>query len=613
MLRRHNFQLENECICIGISKERGDICEFFNKDSQKEIVNKKNECQDTIEEGGYNRPQGLSIWVKTGRELDHNTGVLSAFAPIHSAKRSFEKIKNGILFIANDKQFSLTIEYHLPPGKEPLFISATLTNISGERDSFQFESYYRWFFTEDEWEKIAYYIPGLPIRTLAPYGELYYYAGTENPSNAIFWQIGTDNGILIKSVANINKFFVGVQKPFFILGPHSNHAYLNKGEKLTMSYQIMTLKTALQNGEISSVGKQRMEEQLLQLDDERKKRAIFLGGIRKWCTHIPPKIKRRFFHITTQYSPVGADKMLNFIEEVVLPAGFNEIVFEVGHNFKYKSHPRVAPNWGWDGKVWRKFVKKVKKYGINVIPEYNSLGHQGESGLTKAYPELAEDPYGWCLNPEHPKTAKYLGEIFDELIEVFEPVEFHVGLDEVDVPSRPQTFALPKKGRNISGGELFALHINNLHQHLSKRRIRMMMWADMLLYKSEHNVQNGLRTGAWKAIDIIPKDIIMVDWIYHKATDFGGSRYLINKGFDVVGACWHIPENIQVWTLFAERNKMLGMMHTTWAIPSVKTVNMICTLLAGKLFQKPYHGKLDKLVLDAESLATGLCKSLYRK
>ncbi len=597
-----NIEIRNDLWQATVSGSSGDVIQLLDVRQQAERVLAKPLKADTVLEGGLHRPPGLSLWVKTGNEPDHNTAVLSEFAAVHNAPRTFRVNASEVVAEAEAGGMRLTLALSLPAGPHPLRLKASVENRGASPVPCQLECFYQWHLTKRE--QTAYSLPGLPPKRLLPFGQLYYQAGEGTSTPAMWWQVGTDQGIVMRAVRGVLKYFVGVQKPMFVLGPHSELHQLAPGSSMTMELEVAPLWWATQQGWNPGCG---AEEHALQVEDRhRTEVAVRLGDVAHWCRKDPPAIRRRVIHLTAQYSASGMDDMLRLVERVLAPAGFNEIVLEVDRNFRYRSHPGVSPDWAWDAKAWKSAVQQVRSMGFNVVPQYNALGHQGESALATAYPELSEDAGNWCLNPEHPKTLPYLCDLFRELIDVFEPRQFHVGLDEIDVPSRQPTFALSKPGRTRDGGDLLALHINGLHDYLKGQGLEMWMWADMLLYRPEHRIQHGLRPGTWKAIDRISRDILIVDWIYHKVPDFGGSLYLQEKGFRVMGATWHTPGNIRDWAQFAVAHSMEGMMHTTWTLPTMQDVNMVCTLLAGRYFQDPDAPSADQLIPEAEALGLAL-------
>lgn len=605
-MNRKEICCANACWHATFSATSGDIISLADVATGVEHVYRRPPDKEEVAEGGHEKPTGLLFWIKAGEERDANTGVLSAFAPIQAAARTITPSPSGLQGIAVQDGLTLKLDWNLPAGKAPLRFSAELKNQSAEPECFQFEGFYRWAIDAGVWAQTAYAIPGREPRWLYPFGELYFVRGGEANSPACYWQTGTGQGVVIRPLDGVHTFFIGVQGRFLIMGPHSEACRLMPGESLSIAFEIAPLSFACKEGWLPE--RTEAEAALQKKQVSLMTTAERLGGVETWCRHEPPVLSRRALHLTFQYAPVDKDAALRLIEKVAIPAGFNELHVEVDRNFQYRSHPRVSPDWAWSEAQWKSFIREVNGLGLPITPLYNALGHQTEAGLAPAYPELAEDPGCWCLNPQHPKTRVFLGEIFQELLDTFEPEQFHLGLDEIDVPSRPPTFALPKPGRTGDGGELLAEHINGLHDFLKRQNVKTLMWADMLLYRPEHCTIHGLRSNSWRAIDKISREITMVDWVYHVHPDFGGSRYLQKKGFPVMGATWHTPQNIYDFAAFAAQNNLVGMMHTTWCPPRMEEMGMACLLLAGKYFQTPGAPRIATTLPEAESLAFSLIK-----
>ena len=74
------------------------------------------------------------------------------------------------------------------------------------------------------------------------------------------------------------------------------------------------------------------------------------------------------------------------------------------------------------------------------------------------------------------------------------------------------------------------------------------MWADRLNNAKAfgYSAWEGDIWDTWKAIDLIPKDIIMADWHYDmNEKGFKGIEAFIEKGFTVVPAGWRNLEQTQ--------------------------------------------------------------------
>jgi len=160
------------------------------------------------------------------------------------------------------------------------------------------------------------------------------------------------------------------------------------------------------------------------------------------------------------------------------------------------------------------------------------------------------------------------------------------------------------------GGTLLADHILGLHGFLAERKIRTMMWADMLLYRPEHHCRNGLRTGAWRAIERIPRDIVMFDWCYWPVPSYASSEYLLQAGFSVAGATWHIPRAVAEFARYGAERKLFGMCATTWSNPTFRSIPVVCTLMAGRLFRRPFDGPWEVIRDEAEAQAYRLARQM---
>jgi hypothetical protein len=95
-----------------------------------------------------------------------------------------------------------------------------------------------------------------------------------------------------------------------------------------------------------------------------------------------------------------------------------------------------------------------------------------------------------------------------------------------------------------------------------------MIWGDMFLRPSDFPEMNcnSLAEYFYKAIDSIPKDIIIVDWHYSETKDFSSIDYFQKKGFQVLGATWKKKKNIFAFSkyVYSLKAKPLGMVATTW-------------------------------------------------
>ncbi len=247
-------------------------------------------------------------------------------------------------------------------------------------------------------------------------------------------------------------------------------------------------------------------------------------------------------------------RFLTFIDEEMAPAGINTLILRVDYNYDYKSRPELRQDNPLTEKEVKQLVAACKKHNIQLIPQFNLLGHQSwASKLNKllvVYPEFDETPhvkmpekYEWpnpdglyCKSycPLHPGVHEVVFDLVDELVEVFETDAFHAGMDEVFYigdDKCPRCAGLDK-------AELFAGELTKIRNHLAKTNTRLWIWGDRLIDGKTTGIGmwEGSMNNTHRAIDRIPKDIVICDWHYEIAHPT--APIFAAKGFPVVYCPW---------------------------------------------------------------------------
>lgn len=230
---------------------------------------------------------------------------------------------------------------------------------------------------------------------------------------------------------------------------------------------------------------------------------------------------------------------------------FNTIVWQMKAGYRYESWPRLANRCALTREQMRDVIGFARDHFIELIPNTNILGHA--NWIVLKYPELQEDgkPEQLCTN--HPQTYPMLFDVLEEMLDLFDhPKRVHVGLDEV----RWKTFSLPEaeqcpRCRGIPKYQVYANHINRLHDFLAAKGVQMWMWGDMLI--PTHN--GGPPFDCSKALDLIPKDIVVCNWSASYSP--GSCEMLAKRGFSVVKA------NSQEMTL-ADAPYTFGNLASFW-------------------------------------------------
>jgi len=292
-------------------------------------------------------------------------------------------------------------------------------------------------------------------------------------------------------------------------------------------------------------------------------------------------------------NPDGVDKFVNFIKDELVPLKVNTLVILIDYGYQFKSHPELTDENALSTEDVKKIVQVCREGGIRIIPQINLLGHQSWfqsiGQLLKAYPEFNETPHVpmeggstdlkwpnewglYCLSycPLHPEVHDVVFDAVDEIVEVFEANAFHAGMDEVFYLGDDKC---PRcQGRDKA--ELFAGEVTKIRNHLAQKNVELWIWGDRLL--------DGRTTGIgfWeasynnthRAIDMIPKDVVINDWHYERPDPT--AAYFALKGFKVITCPWRFPEitktqlhmmvNLKKDATPAVKDNYHGMLHTTW-------------------------------------------------
>jgi hypothetical protein len=263
--------------------------------------------------------------------------------------------------------------------------------------------------------------------------------------------------------------------------------------------------------------------------------------------------------------------------------GVTHLVLQIDYGYAFKSRPEMA------GDVSEAEVKRVvaacREAGVELIPLVNCLGHQSWAKTTHrlltAHPEFDETPglypenegiYCRSYCPNHPDVHAVVFDLLAEIATVFEARALHTGLDEVFLIAED---ACPRC-RGGDPAEIFAQEVRTLADFLRGRDVRMWMWGDRLL--------DGRTTGLgeWeaslnnthRAIDLIPRDVVICDWHYEAAPPT--PAFFALKGFDVIACSWNKPavavaQADQVVALRAANagntigSRVQGVMSTCWS------------------------------------------------
>jgi hypothetical protein len=262
--------------------------------------------------------------------------------------------------------------------------------------------------------------------------------------------------------------------------------------------------------------------------------------------------------------------------------GINVVILEVDYNFDFKSHPELRRGKTPITKAAaHKLSDLCRKQGIRLIPEFQSLGHQSWKEetfpLLTVYPQLDLTPGAFANNQEiycrewdplNAEVNRLVFALMDEIIDAFRATALHVGMDEVFLLASDRSPST--KGKDPA--KLFAKSVNELHEHLVKKRhVEMLMWGDRLIdgKKYDFGEWEASENGTAAAIDLIPRDIIICPWHYEPRDAYPSIPVFLEKGFRVLPASWRKVDAAQSlidYSLKQGNPRMLGHMFTTWGV-----------------------------------------------
>ena len=284
------------------------------------------------------------------------------------------------------------------------------------------------------------------------------------------------------------------------------------------------------------------------------------------------------------------DKFVSFVEDELVPRRLNTLVLRVGYNYMYKSHPELASENALTKKDVRKIVKVCEEGNIRIIPQVNLLGHQSSrnrlGNLLKVYPQFDETPhiempeeYVWpnkdglyCKSycPLHPEVHDVVFDVVDEIVEVFKADAFHAGMDEVFYLGDDKCPRCSGKDK----AELFAGEVTLIRNHLARNNMELWIWGDRLIDGKTTGIGfwEASYNNTYRAIDMIPKDVVINDWHYERPDPT--AVYFALKGFRVITCPWRFPDvtrtQLKQMIDFKQhatpetKDNYQGMLHTVW-------------------------------------------------
>jgi len=306
------------------------------------------------------------------------------------------------------------------------------------------------------------------------------------------------------------------------------------------------------------------------------------------------------------------------VKNLLVPMRLNMMIIEVAAGMRYERHPEINEMWQimrekslsgeWpefmhhldmvcDGgflekEEIRELVDYIESFGIEVVPEVQSLSHV--QYLTKCHPEIAEvaedlnfdnitdlrladiptdDFYPGSYCPSNEKSYEIVFDVMEEILEVFKPKRYvHMGHDEV------YRWGICPKCKQRKPEDILAQDVWKYRNFLAERGLKMMIWGDMVNDINWYAIPG--------AIDLLPKDVLLLDFIWYFKFDKDTEDRLLEHGFQVMMGNLYSSHYPRFESRIRKEN-MVGGQISTWVKVDEKTLS-----LEGKMFDFAYTAQM---------------------
>ena len=263
----------------------------------------------------------------------------------------------------------------------------------------------------------------------------------------------------------------------------------------------------------------------------------------------------------------AGDQIAKAVRLLMARFKINTLVWECQYII-WDSQPDLAHlEYGMDKQDARKVVDAAAESFVEIIPLVQSLGHSEWIFTNGRNLDIAEDPEKpYTYNPTNPRTYEFIFSVYQEALDFFKPRTFHIGHDEVTMLGR---FPWKSKDSGKTATQLIMEDTLKLKKWFDERGIRVMLWGDMFLWKTEASCA-ALAPSLADAVErrrLLPRDITVCDWHYESFSPEGYTSLELFKkeGRPVIGAAWYNPENIRNLSQACVKSGAYGFLQTTWA------------------------------------------------
>ena len=220
-----------------------------------------------------------------------------------------------------------------------------------------------------------------------------------------------------------------------------------------------------------------------------------------------PNVAERRIHVDMARKYISKEWFIRQIREMsyfkmnAIQMHFSE---NLGFRIECETDPSIVSEQHLTKADVREILAEAKKYGVKVIPSFDSPGHVDQ--ILRAHPEYGQkDKYGnnykSGLDVTNPEAIKYIYSLYDEYMELFKGcTDFHIGGDEyMEFDRAPFTtqykevldnYARENIDPNATWKDVIAKYINDLAEHVHEKGFTPRIWNDGIYYGENSWGQN---------------------------------------------------------------------------------------------------------------------------
>lgn len=279
-----------------------------------------------------------------------------------------------------------------------------------------------------------------------------------------------------------------------------------------------------------------------------------------WHVIDKPSLKYRGIMDDISRGPIPTKEYMKYQIRRLAELKLNMLCYYTEHVVKTEKHPEFAPpGVNLSIEDWKEINDYAKKYYVELVPNFQSLGHAEKVLQNPKYRHLAESNTMYA--PTNPETISFLEDIYNEMCPAFNSTYFHVNCDETfDLGRGPSKIMTDSIGIE----NVYVNYIKQLRNILRTNHKKMMMWGDIVLKYP-------------KIMSILPKDVIIMTWEYGDYDSFSkwidpfvrvGFNYMICTG--VLNSLRLFPNykqaipNIRNFIREGVQKGAMGMLNTIW-------------------------------------------------